>query len=78
MEDGGAIVSDILQGFDRPQAAVIERDRAKAIAHAIAMSGPNDLVIIAGKGHEDYQIVGRNVKHFSDREAALRCLERTV
>jgi UDP-N-acetylmuramoyl-L-alanyl-D-glutamate--2,6-diaminopimelate ligase len=78
MEDGGAIVADILQGFDKPQAAIIERDRAKAIAHAIAICGANDLVIIAGKGHEDYQIVGRNVKHFSDREVALACLERSA
>jgi UDP-N-acetylmuramoyl-L-alanyl-D-glutamate--2,6-diaminopimelate ligase len=78
MEDGGAIVADILQGFDKPQAAIIERDRAKAIAHAIAASGPNDLVLIAGKGHEDYQIVGRNVKHFSDREVALMCLGRSA
>jgi len=74
MEDGGAIVSDILQGFDHPHRALIERDRATAIARAISMSAASDLVLIAGKGHEDYQIIGRNVKKFSDRATALKCL----
>jgi UDP-N-acetylmuramoyl-L-alanyl-D-glutamate--2,6-diaminopimelate ligase len=78
MEAADAIVADILQGFDRPQAVLVEHDRAKAIAHAIAASGVNDLVLIAGKGHEDYQIIGRNVKHFNDREVALACLERST
>jgi UDP-N-acetylmuramoyl-L-alanyl-D-glutamate--2,6-diaminopimelate ligase len=76
MEDADAIITDIQQGFDRPAAVLVERDRAKAIARIIAMSAQDDLVVIAGKGHEDYQIVGRNVKHFSDREVALQCLER--
>jgi len=76
MEDADAIVTDILQGFDKQNAAIIERDRAKAIAHALSMSSENDLVLIAGKGHEDYQIIGHNVKHFSDREVALQCLGR--
>jgi UDP-N-acetylmuramoyl-L-alanyl-D-glutamate--2,6-diaminopimelate ligase len=76
MEDAGAIVADIQQGLDKPEAAIVERDRAKAIARAINSSGEGDLVLIAGKGHEDYQIIGRNVKRFSDREVALTCLER--
>ncbi len=74
MEDADAIVADILQGFNQPAAAVVERDRAKAIARAIAVSAPDDLVLIAGKGHEEYQIVGRNVKYFSDREVVRECL----
>jgi UDP-N-acetylmuramoyl-L-alanyl-D-glutamate--2,6-diaminopimelate ligase len=74
MEDADAIIADIQQGLSRPAAAVVERDRAKAIAKAIAMASSDDLVLIAGKGHEDYQIIGRNVKHFSDREAALTAL----
>jgi UDP-N-acetylmuramoyl-L-alanyl-D-glutamate--2,6-diaminopimelate ligase len=75
MEDAEAIVADILQGFSKPAAAIVERDRAKAIARAIATAATGDLVLIAGKGHEDYQIIGRNVKHFSDREVARACLE---
>jgi UDP-N-acetylmuramoyl-L-alanyl-D-glutamate--2,6-diaminopimelate ligase len=78
MEDADAIVMDIQQGLDNPNAVLVERDRAKAIARVIAMSGADDLVLIAGKGHEDYQIIGRNVKHFSDREVALKCLEQSA
>jgi UDP-N-acetylmuramoyl-L-alanyl-D-glutamate--2,6-diaminopimelate ligase len=74
MEDADAIVADILQGFNVPGDAVVERDRAKAIAHAISSSTADDLILIAGKGHEDYQIIGRNVKHFSDREVAGKYL----
>ncbi|HTE39581.1 MAG TPA: UDP-N-acetylmuramoyl-L-alanyl-D-glutamate--2,6-diaminopimelate ligase [Steroidobacteraceae bacterium] len=74
MEDPDAIIADIQQGLGKPSAAIVERDRAKAIERAIALASPDDLVLIAGKGHEDYQIVGRNVKHFSDREQAKTAL----
>ena len=45
-------------------------DRAEAIAHAISMAQPGDGVLIAGKGHEDYQILGTEKIHFDDREQA--------
>jgi UDP-N-acetylmuramoyl-L-alanyl-D-glutamate--2,6-diaminopimelate ligase len=73
-EDPDAIVADILQGFSDPHSALIERDRAKAIAAAIASAGPDDLVLIAGKGHENYQIIGRSVRDFSDRDVARKSL----
>ena len=50
-------------------------DRAQAIALAIASADDDDVVLIAGKGHEDYQIVGREKRHFADREQALAALE---
>jgi UDP-N-acetylmuramoyl-L-alanyl-D-glutamate--2,6-diaminopimelate ligase len=75
-EDGDAIVADILKGLTRPAAALVERDRAVAIARAIAESSSADAVLIAGKGHEDYQIVGAERRSFSDREQALRALGR--
>jgi len=75
-EDGDAIVADILKGLTRPEAATVERDRAAAIALAIAESAATDVVLIAGKGHEDYQIVGAERRSFSDREQALRALGR--
>jgi len=53
---------------------VIE-DRAEAIARALAMARPGDLVLIAGKGHEDYQIIGTTRRHFDDREIARKLLE---
>lgn len=49
-------------------------DRREAIARAIALAGPGDLVVIAGKGHEDYQIIGTERRHFDDREVARELL----
>lgn len=73
-ENGDAIVAEILQGLARPAAAVVERDRAAAIARAMAESGAGDVVLIAGKGHEDHQIVGLERRSFSDREQAQLAL----
>lgn len=75
-EDGDAIVADIVKGFTAPARALIERDRAAAIAQGIALGNPGDVVLIAGKGHEDYQIVGTERRRFSDREVARALLER--
>jgi UDP-N-acetylmuramoyl-L-alanyl-D-glutamate--2,6-diaminopimelate ligase len=75
-EDGDAIVADIIKGLAHPQRVVIERDRAAAIARAIADSDAGDVVLIAGKGHEEYQIVGAERRSFSDREQAQWALGR--
>ncbi len=74
-EDATAIVMDILDGMRHPDAAYIERDRSRAIARAIGAAHAGDLVLVAGKGHEDYQLVGDRRLHFSDREQVLRCLQ---
>jgi UDP-N-acetylmuramoyl-L-alanyl-D-glutamate--2,6-diaminopimelate ligase len=75
-EDGNAIVADILKGLAQPDKVTVERDRAAAIARAIAESDAGDVVLIAGKGHEDYQIVGAERRSFSDREQAQLALRR--
>jgi UDP-N-acetylmuramoyl-L-alanyl-D-glutamate--2,6-diaminopimelate ligase len=49
-------------------------DRRDAIYQAISQAQANDLVLIAGKGHEDYQIIGREVFHFDDKEVAREAL----
>jgi UDP-N-acetylmuramoyl-L-alanyl-D-glutamate--2,6-diaminopimelate ligase len=67
-EDADRIVAMILGGMSRPQQAFVERDRARAIDAAVAGAGEGDAVLVAGKGHEDYQIVGTERRHFSDRE----------
>lgn len=73
-EDPEAIVTDILAGLERPQAAQVERDRGRAIAAALALARPMDIVLVAGKGHEDYQEIG-GVRHpFSDRRVVRQLL----
>ncbi|MCX5662666.1 MAG: UDP-N-acetylmuramoyl-L-alanyl-D-glutamate--2,6-diaminopimelate ligase [Planctomycetota bacterium] len=54
----------------------VEPDRARAIVLAVSLAGPDDVVLLAGKGHEDYQIIGTTKRHFDDREEAARALER--
>lgn len=68
-EDPDAILDDVEAGLERPEAATRIADRAAAIAHAATESSPGDVVVIAGKGHETYQIVGTERRHFDDREA---------
>jgi UDP-N-acetylmuramoyl-L-alanyl-D-glutamate--2,6-diaminopimelate ligase len=51
-------------------------DRREAIHQAIHKAKPNDVVIIAGKGHETYQVVGNNKYHFDDREIAREALDK--
>jgi UDP-N-acetylmuramoyl-L-alanyl-D-glutamate--2,6-diaminopimelate ligase len=75
-EDPRAIVQAILPGLERAPAVVVELDRARAIADAIATARPGDVVLIAGKGHETEQIIGDSVRHFDDREEARSALAR--
>jgi UDP-N-acetylmuramoyl-L-alanyl-D-glutamate--2,6-diaminopimelate ligase len=74
-EDPQTIIDDILAGFAEPSAVLVERDRARAIAAALGEAQPQDWLLVAGKGHEDYQIFGSEKVSYSDREtvrAALR------
>lgn len=67
-EDPVNIVEHITRGMVNPDAAYIERDRRAAIELAIGRAAPGDLVLVAGKGHEDYQEIGTERRPFSDRE----------
>jgi len=67
-ESGDAIIAAIQRGMTQPQRAVVERDRAAAIATAVATAGGDDLILIAGKGHEQWQQVGDTLRPHSDRE----------
>ncbi len=71
-----AIIEDIVAGFpaSTSDAILIEADRAKAIEWAIQKARKDDIVLIAGKGHETYQIIGAEKIHFSDKEVAQQCL----
>ncbi len=74
-EDGEAIISEILTGMERPEAVRVERRRALAIRMAIATAGPDDLVLVAGKGHETTQDMGELKVHFSDRAQVVQALQ---
>ena len=74
-ENPRAIVDEILVGTVGYQNFSVELDRKKAITAAIVRSKPGDLVLIAGKGHEDYQIVQGTKTHFDDREIAREALQ---
>ena len=79
-EDAQQILADVTAGIAPGASMQVEADRAVAIAAAIAAAAPGDLVLIAGKGHEDYQILGTTKVHFDDREEAekaLRCRRGT-
>ncbi len=75
-EDPIAIMNDALVGlrrFDTPH--IVEPDRAKAIRAALQEAEAGDIVILAGKGHETYQVLKDRVIHFDDREVARGVLE---
>lgn len=74
-EDPNQILADAEEGIEKtgkPYEKIA--DRRAAIHQAIAQARPDDLVLIAGKGHEDYQIIGREVFHFDDKEVAREAL----
>ena len=70
-EDAGKIVEDICSGLKQPGSVYIEHDRGKAIAHAVQQAEANDVVLIAGKGHETVQLLGTKSVPFSDRERVM-------
>ncbi len=74
-EDPNNILNDITSGIPTECELIIEPNRAKAIEIAIEMATFEDVVIIAGKGHEDYQIIGYEKNFFDDREVAKHILE---
>jgi UDP-N-acetylmuramoyl-L-alanyl-D-glutamate--2,6-diaminopimelate ligase len=72
-EDPLAIIDDIKRGMNGSNAVIIP-DRRSAIHHAVGLARRDDIVLIAGKGHEDYQILGEKRIHFDDREMALEAM----
>jgi UDP-N-acetylmuramoyl-L-alanyl-D-glutamate--2,6-diaminopimelate ligase len=74
-EDPRAIIDEILPGTTGVAATVeVEPDRAKAIALAMTKAHPNDIVVIAGKGHEKTQTIGNHVLPFDDVAVARQAL----
>lgn len=73
-EEPDAILADVLPGLAGAREVVVEVDRRKATERALAMLGPEDALLIAGKGHEDYQIVQGVKHHYSDQETVRELL----
>lgn len=72
-EDPKAIIDQIVPGLKGRDFKIVQ-DRREAIGEIIRMARPEDIIVVAGKGHEDYQIIGDTKHHFSDREVIEECL----
>lgn len=77
-ENPTAIIGEIVTGFERPSSdtILVDSDRQKAIQLAIKLAAPGDIVLIAGKGHETYQIIGEQKFDFSDKQVAQKYLSK--
>jgi UDP-N-acetylmuramoyl-L-alanyl-D-glutamate--2,6-diaminopimelate ligase len=75
-EDPGQIIAQMIDGLRQPNRATVLEDRAAAIAWAIREAASDDVILIAGKGHENYQLIGTERIDFSDYGAALANLAR--
>ncbi len=73
-EDPSRIIREIAAGLTRGNHEIVP-DREEAIARAMGMAREGDIVVIAGKGHEDYQIIGTEKIHFDDKEVAARSMQ---
>ncbi|MGI9246761.1 MAG: UDP-N-acetylmuramoyl-L-alanyl-D-glutamate--2,6-diaminopimelate ligase [Steroidobacteraceae bacterium] len=73
-ESSAAIIEQVLAGMRDPDAALVVPDRGEAIRRALAEAEPGDVVLVAGKGHENYQIVGSETRPFSDRDCVVASL----
>lgn len=69
-EDPNSIVHEIFKGFKNPKNVILELDRSQAIAKAVRLAKSDDIVLIAGKGHETYQIFAHQTIDFDDRKEA--------
>lgn len=77
-ENPQAIINEIVSGFaaDTEKSIVVEPDRRAAIERALTDARDEDVVLLAGKGHENYQIIGTEKRHFDDVEEAMKVLKR--
>jgi len=79
-EDPQQIITDILSGIKSLSSSkvIVEIDRRAAIETSVKISKEDDVIILAGKGHEDYQILNNETIHFDDREEARKALEKLL
>lgn len=77
-ENPAEIARQITQGFSRKDSHLVELDRHKAIERAIEAAAPEDIVLIAGKGHEAYQIFAHKTIEFDDRKVASQICQNRI
>ena len=76
-EDPEAIIQEILpglRGYSTPHVTIV--NRREAIEYAITHALPGDTIVLAGKGHEDYQVIGHEKHHFDEREVVAEALKK--
>lgn len=76
-EDPDTILEEIIHGLPKGSKFIREVDRRAAIHKAVQLAESGDVVLIAGKGHEDYQVIGTRKIHFSDREVVEEIISKT-
>lgn len=74
-EDPAEIAEDVRRGMRDPSGCEVHVDRREAIARAVRMASPGDIVVLAGKGHETVQVFAHGSVHFDDRQEARAALE---
>ncbi|KAA0257856.1 UDP-N-acetylmuramoyl-L-alanyl-D-glutamate--2,6-diaminopimelate ligase [Deferribacter autotrophicus] len=72
-EDPEKIIDDIVEGINDKRKIHVIPDRREAIRKSIEISKPGDIILVAGKGHEDYQLINGVKYHFDDKEEILKC-----
>jgi UDP-N-acetylmuramoyl-L-alanyl-D-glutamate--2,6-diaminopimelate ligase len=77
-EEPDQIIADILAGISRLKGVMVESDRAKAIKLAVEQARPSDVLVVAGKGHETYQILKNTTIDFDDRKEVAKALEDKI
>ena len=77
-EDPAGIAAEIVRGMNNPNGCLVIADRAQAIDFAVQQAKVGDIVLIAGKGHEDYQIFANQTLPFSDSKHARISLQRRI
>ena len=74
-EDPALIIADMQAGLQHPERLLVEHQRPLAIQRALEQAQAGDLILVAGKGHEDYQIIGKQKLMYSDRDTVARLLK---
>ena len=77
-ENPQLIIDEVMSGISSRESIKVELERGDAIEIAISQASKNDVVLVAGKGHEDYQIFGNSKVHFDDREEVRRVLKNRL